>query len=279
MLHARIFAYLLVAIGGASLAQADSSKAPGIHLSFVTCPIVRDTDPTPCWLAEYEGELYYLGLQQDTEAEFFPPQQGYKALIEGVLTDKPRICGGIPLEPVKATTLLPERDPSCNQILPAEGWVAPPARRGAIPRISPGILATEIDKPRPRRAPLPPPEPPFEITTFAIPFDFGSEFMLNKATRATQRAQWYALGTNARKVEVIGYRAGALLSNGKRLYEDKRLPEQRALKVAEALRDIGVGDAEIEVRWVTRSEKVTGKEDYLLRRVDVIVTPGEDSAT
>src|SRR5690606_331907 len=141
------------------------------------------------------------------------------------------------------------------------------------------ILATEIDKPRPRRAPLPPPEPPFEITTFAIPFDFGSEFMLNKATRATQRAQWYALGTNARKVEVIGYRAGALLSNGKRLYEDKRLPKQRALKVAEALRDIGVGNAELDERWVTRCQKVSVKVHYVLRSGNGIVTPGEDSAT
>lgn len=277
MVRAQTLACLLLSIGCAAVAQADASNVQERHLSFVTCPIVRDTDPTPCWIAEYEGELYYLGLQQDTEAEFFPPQQGYKALIEGVVTNKPRICGGIPLEPVRATTFLPEPDPSCTQILPADGWVAPPARRGAIPRIAPGILATEIDKPRPRRTAPPPPEPPFEVTTFAIPFEFGSEFMVNKATRATQRAQWYALGSNAKKVEVIGYRAGALLSNGQRLSEDRRLPKQRALKIAEALRDIGVGDAEIEVRWVTRSEKVTGKEDYLLRRVDVIVTPGQTS--
>jgi hypothetical protein len=33
--------------------------------SFVACPIVRDTKTVPCFLAEYDGELYYLGIQQD----------------------------------------------------------------------------------------------------------------------------------------------------------------------------------------------------------------------
>ena len=33
------------------------------NLSFVTCPIVRDTKTVPCWLAEYNGETYYLGNQ------------------------------------------------------------------------------------------------------------------------------------------------------------------------------------------------------------------------
>jgi hypothetical protein len=275
MLRLRFSAFLLLSACFAGAYADDAPSEAERWISFVTCPLVRDTEPTPCWLAEYEGELYYLGLQQDTEADFFPPQQGHQALIEGVVTNKPRICGGIPLEPVKASTM-PEIDRSCNKILPAEGWVAPPARRGALPRIEPsGMLATDFDKPRPRRAPTPPPEPPFTVTTFSIPVDFGSEFMVNKATRAIQRAQWYALGTKATKIEIIGYRAGALLSNGKRLFEDRRLPKLRALKVAEALRDIGVGDAEIVVRWVTRGEKVTGKADYLLRRVDIIVTPAE----
>ena len=265
--------YSALAIGALSAgALHAAAPAPGTHVSFVTCPIVRDTEPTPCWVVEHEGEMYYLGIQQDTEAEFFPPQQSHKALIEGVVTDKPRICGGIPLEPVEATTM-PEIDRSCVQVLPAEGWVAPPARRGAIPRISPGILATQIDQPRPKRPPPAPHEPPYDVRTFHIPFEFGSEYMRNKATRAVQRAQWYALQSKATKVEVIGYRGGALLSNGKRLSEDPRLPKLRAQKIGEALRDIGVGDAQIEVRWVRKEDRGTGREDYRLRRVEIIVTP------
>jgi hypothetical protein len=41
------------------------------------------------------------------------------------------------------------------------------------------------------------------------------------------------------------------------------------------VRDIGFGDAEIVVRWVTRGEKITGDNDHRLRRVDIIVTPGD----
>jgi hypothetical protein len=36
--------------------------------NFVACPIVRDTASVPCWLAEYEGELYFLTLQTDVSA-------------------------------------------------------------------------------------------------------------------------------------------------------------------------------------------------------------------
>jgi hypothetical protein len=33
------------------------------NLSFVTCPIVRDTKTVPCWLAEYNRATYYSGNQ------------------------------------------------------------------------------------------------------------------------------------------------------------------------------------------------------------------------
>ena len=48
--------------------------AAGQERSFVACPIVRDTKTVPCFLAEYEGQLYYLGIQQDITAGFHPPQ-------------------------------------------------------------------------------------------------------------------------------------------------------------------------------------------------------------
>ena len=51
--------------------------------SFIACPIVRDTKTVPCFLAEYEGELYYLGIQQDITAAFHPPQLKHEVLVEG----------------------------------------------------------------------------------------------------------------------------------------------------------------------------------------------------
>src|SRR5580692_713347 len=132
--------------------SATAASPPPTQRNFVACPIIRDTEPTPCWVAVYKGEMYYLGLQQDTEADFFPPQQGHQALIEGTVTDRPRICGGIPLDPVRASTM-PEIDHHCERVLPAEGLTSPSARRGALPRSTGTQLATDpVDT-------APPPQP------------------------------------------------------------------------------------------------------------------------
>jgi hypothetical protein len=99
---------------------AGAAEPPANHRNFVSCPIVRDTPTVPCWLAEYRGELYYLGIQTDVSAEFHPPLLGHKVLVEGTVKDGPRICGGIVLEPLKISPLLTELDGTCNTILPAE---------------------------------------------------------------------------------------------------------------------------------------------------------------
>ena len=80
------------------------SAAATVHaqnVSFVTCPVVRDTRTVPCWLAEYEGETYYLGKQGGVAQDFYPPQLNHEVLVEGVVAQGPRLCGGVPLRPVK----------------------------------------------------------------------------------------------------------------------------------------------------------------------------------
>ena len=44
--------------------------------NFVSCPIIRDTASVPCWLAEYEGELYFLTVQSDVTSPVTPPWLG-----------------------------------------------------------------------------------------------------------------------------------------------------------------------------------------------------------
>ena len=101
--------------------------------SFVACPIVRDTKTVPCFLAEYQGELYYLGIQQDITAAFHPPQLKHQVLVEGQVAEGPRVCGGIPLKPL-TISVVKEVDLACNTLLPAEpGIDAPPAPRGPGP--------------------------------------------------------------------------------------------------------------------------------------------------
>ena len=85
--------------------------------NFVACPIVRDTKTVPCFLAEYDGEVYFLGIQQDITAEFHPPQLKHKVLVEGRVEEGPRVCGGIPLKPLSISTFK-ELDPVCNASLP-----------------------------------------------------------------------------------------------------------------------------------------------------------------
>jgi hypothetical protein len=64
----------VVAILGTSLVHAQS-------LSFVTCPIVRDTKTVPCWLAEYNGEIYYLGNQGGVAEDLYTPPQNNEVFV------------------------------------------------------------------------------------------------------------------------------------------------------------------------------------------------------
>ena len=47
-------------------------------------PIVQDTATVPCWMADYEGKRYYLGIQQEQSSAFHPPWLSHQVLVEGV---------------------------------------------------------------------------------------------------------------------------------------------------------------------------------------------------
>ncbi|WP_157073815.1 hypothetical protein [Sphingomonas soli] len=266
MMHARRIAGAVAMIGmvasSAALAQ-DQVK----RLNFVGCPIVRDTEMVPCWLAEHKGELYYLGLQLDLQDPFFPPQLLHKALVEGVVTDKPRICGGIVLEPVKVATM-PELDPSCNTILPAEGHVITGARRGTGP--DPDVLSARNQL---RARQVTKYDPPFEKKTFTVYFDFDDTYMPTRANRNVTEAMRYATASKAGSVRVIAYRGGAKLSDGTKLTEQDAVIAERVENIRFALVDIGVPAEAVSVEPKVRPERYTGVDDYKTRRVEIVVTP------
>ena len=94
--------------GGVLLAAwlaAASVAAAQQRTNFVACPIVRDTSSVPCWLAEYEGETYFLTLQTDVSAPVTPPWLGHRVLVEGTISPEARICGGVVLKPVHLSVL------------------------------------------------------------------------------------------------------------------------------------------------------------------------------
>lgn len=227
--------------------------------SFIACPLVRDTKTVPCFLAEYQGELYYLGIQQDITAAFHPPQLKHEVLVEGRVSDGPRVCGGIPLSPL-SISVLKEVNLACNTLLPAEpGIEAPPADRGAGPASHPLALASAA------------PESLTGRQEFIVLYAFNDDFVDFAAIAAVRRAAGYAAKIGASAVKVTGYRATTLLSNGERLVEKDGLAQKRAQDVATLLQGSGVTG--VTADWKKEAEPGDGKTDSSRRRVTIAVRP------
>jgi len=252
---------VLLFAAGAQAAQPD----PAVR-NFIACPIVRDTASVPCWMAEYQGELYFLTLQTDVSAPVNPPWLGHRVLLEGRRSDKPRICGGIPLEPVRLSVIA-EPDASCNQILPAEDRYNLTFEPPRPPGPSGGKLAFNT---------LPMPSQPAQVKSevqhYTLDYDFNGlvnfkhPFQLAPALE-TARAM------NATRVEIVGYRGSALLSDGTVLQERAGLAQQRAEQVAELLRGAGLTKPSYTVRWMEAPPVPTGTDDYRTRRVEISLLP------
>ena len=178
--------------------------ADGPRKNFVSCPIVRDTASVPCWLAEYEGELYFLTLQSDVTSPVTPPWLGHRVLVEGTVSAEPRICGGIVLKPVHLS-VMPEPDASCNTMLPAEERYNLTFEPPRPPGPSKGRLAFDNAPPpaKPSPAALP------STKEFVVPYDFDGAGRIQPCAGADRRA-----GVRARR-ERAGNR-------------DRRLPRRGA---------------------------------------------------
>ncbi len=226
------------------------------RLQFVSCPVVRDTKTQPCWLTEYKGETYFLGIQGGVVDDFYPPQLMHQVLVEGVVGDGARVCGGIPLRPVKIS-VLPELAPACNTMLPAEEGLEAPARVRAAggPYSAPAPSWVKVEGPA--------------ATT--VYFDFDNDFLSTHATHALGEAAKYAKEKTASSIEVTGYRASTLLSGGETITEKTGLTELRARKVAEILVGLGVARESIIVNTLKEAVKADGVADAWNRRVSVVV--------
>ncbi len=232
--------------------------------NFVACPVVRDTKTVPCFLAEYQGETYFLGIQQDITADFYPPQLLHEVLVEGTIAGGPRVCGGIPLKSLHVSPL-PELNRACNTILPAEpGIDAPPAKRPAGPSTRQAPVSIAMVAPKK-------PEPPFLEREFVIQYDFDSDFLFARNTRQLTDIAEYARVSKAQTIEVTGYRGSTLLSKGQVLIEKSDVSRLRAERVAEVLK--GLGTPPSAVRWISEAAAANGATDYESRRVAVRVVP------
>jgi hypothetical protein len=255
----RVSALLLA--GAAQAAQPD----PAIR-NFIACPIVRDTVSVPCWLAEYDGELYFLTLQTDVSAPVNPPWLGHRVLVEGRRSDKPRICGGIPLEPLKLSVIA-EPDASCNLMLPAEDRYNLTFEPPRPPGPSGGRLAFNT---------LPMPVQPTAVKREPQHYTLGYDFngLVNfKIPFQLAPALDMARAMPATRVEITGYRGAALLSDGTVLQEQPDLAKRRAEQVAELLRGAGLTSPRYTVRWVDAAPAPQGIDDFRQRRVEITLLP------
>jgi hypothetical protein len=258
----RAIVLVALALGPALVAAA---AKPGERLSFVSCPIVRDTRSVPCWLSEYAGELYYLTIQSDVSAEVQPPMLGHQVLVEGIVADAPRTCGGVVLEPVRLS-VMPERDANCNTLLPAD-------ERYTIdfnprpPGPSAGRLAFAPD---PAAPPAPPPRPEGP-QTIEIYFDFDKGVSFRHPAdlvSVLERARLIA----ATRGSVTGLRGAHRLSDGTLLEESPGVGQRRAEEVARLLEGAGL-NVPLAIDWVTGESEADGIDDWRSRRVTVVLEP------
>ncbi|HEY6455494.1 MAG TPA: hypothetical protein VIY90_09475 [Steroidobacteraceae bacterium] len=273
-------------VGTALITGALAGVPPPERRNFVACPIVQDTDSVPCWLAEYQGELYFLGIQTDSGG-WSPPWLDHQVLVEGKLTGGPRICGGIPLTSEYVTTPLPsgtaagralpnppvisvmrELDGSCNTLLPADPRYHIEGRRGPGPNTAASAL---------RKLPAPPAvpvvAPPYHPQTFTLTYEFDSELAtrtINEALKAYQ----YAQAVHAKRILIRGHRAATLLSDGSLAREIPQIGRLRAQELARTLRRLGLPDTVALVpSWSDKTEAADGLTDPDRRKAELIVEP------
>ncbi len=243
-----------------------AAAPPSEVRNFVACPIVRDTASVPCWLAEHEGELYFLTLQTDVSAPVNPPWLGHRVLVEGKRSDKPRICGGIVLEPVRLSVIA-EPDASCNQMWPAEERYNLAFEPPRPPGPSAGRLAFNTLYPTEKA-----PAVKRETKRFEISYDFNGLIGFKHPFQLAPVLE-LARSMPAKRVAITGFRSAALLSDGTILQEQKDLAQRRAEQIAELLQGAGLTQPIYSIRWNETSPVPDGLEDYKSRRVEIVLLP------
>lgn len=231
------------AVGNGAAQSVEVATMPtATSRNFLGCPVIRDTSTVPCWLAEHEGELYYLGSQGSTSSAFYPPQLLHEVLVEATVGTGPRVCGGVPLVNVEVS-VRPELNRACNTILPAEpAYVAPASPAAPIPRFVDGTRE------------------------FHVLYDFDSDYLTLHATRVIHEAVRIARLVSPARIEVVGARSAVLLSDGKTLAEDASFGRKRAEKLAVILRGLGLDRTPIQVAWIDDSDRLDGLSDRMRRK-------------
>ena len=261
---------------------AMAAEPVGTPVSFLACPIARDTGPEVdlCFFTEHDGKRYALTNPPD----FGSPQLKHRVLVEGRVKDGPTACGGTVLE--GRVSVMTELDASCNTVVPFDNVIkgvaggvfnsgspqqrayaqdlAQRAAQDPVLSLEPAIL----DPPATPKA-----APPFLVRNLLVIYPFDSDRGPGPDMLKLKDLVDYALTAKAKRVEVIGYRADSRLSDGTELSERGTLAKDRAQKVAEIIAALGYNKKLVNVRWEDGAIPGKGDEDWRNRKVEVTVTP------
>jgi len=271
---------LIVTLALAAFA-AQAADAPGEWVSFVACPIARDTGPDTdlCFFAEYNGARYALVNPPDWGV----PQLKHRVLVEGRVTAG-TFCGAITIE--GRASVLPDIDASCNTVLPFDGVIkgiaggvfnsgsaqqrayAQDLARRAESDPSLSVQPAILDAP-----PMPVPQPPFEPRTLSILYPFDSTRGSGPDMIKLKEIAIYAMAAHAKRVEVVGYRGVSRLTNGTDMEESAGVAEARARKIGGILRALGVAEESLSIRWEGGAIPGKGDGDWRNRKVEIAVSP------
>jgi outer membrane protein OmpA-like peptidoglycan-associated protein len=248
MTRSILIASLLFAVAAASMADAPEQNA----ITFVACPIYRDTDAgrkSGCWLAEDPA----TGIRYDVTDAPTKPQVGKMSLFEGIVARVADSCGGVVLRPVRSSVL----EETCPRaIIPAEQFKGRPF-----------VLPDDVLKPTWEPRELPP--PPYTTKEFHIVFDFGNDFHIYQyAQLILEKISLYVKASKPKAVIVTGHAATKPINvSGRSLSEPLVLARSRADATAEALTRLGVNRQLIHVRT-----------DADPRPLAILQTPGLESS-
>lgn len=266
-----------VYVTGDPLQLTKANMNSGKRISFVACPYVQDSDPTPLWFSDYEGQRYFLRAQQNMTAVVYEPDLGHKVLVEGIVSDEPKVGGGIVLNPLWLS-VMPELDPTCNKILPADGSRISFAKRPPGPG-SDGLSRAKLRTPalelaeRMWAADYKPDPVVREEKTWTIYFGFEDDTVVQYPKMPPIIK--YARDVEASSVEIVGHRAAIRLSNGEVLTERAGIERERAASVERIFNDFPFAKGVVKVSSVSEPNVPDGISDFSNRYVTIRITPGD----
>jgi outer membrane protein OmpA-like peptidoglycan-associated protein len=195
-------------------------------ITFIACPIYRDTDAgrkSGCWLADDPK----TGRRYDVANALIKPILGREILVEGIVTSRDATsCGGVILEPVSVSVLTSECKP---HLIPPEGF---PSRRFVLPAKT--LQPANIERPIPTG--------PYGTREYSMYFELNGDFLLYQHSEVIiDEAITYIRAAKPKRVVVTGYAdTKGFDVAGRRVSENTAIARARAAMLTEALLRLGV---------------------------------------